>query len=278
METIRNYLETMFSRLPDTPEFFRLKEEMLGNMEEKYQELKAEGKSENEAVGTVIGEFGNIEELLLEMGYDKKGRPLQGGSGGQRNEDFGYEEGYPYLSKEQADQYLSDIRVNDRRTAVGIALILLGCANVVGLSSVLEFFHLEGVLDVLPVLVMFVFMIPGIAVLIFYGHAMDKYRFIKKGWFRLDRNTREMLEEEAFRDKGSASSRVALGVVLCIAGVVPVIGGSFVGGLFWGDPGETLGGGLGSSLLLLFVAMAVMLFITADRQEGYKHLLRGQSF
>lgn len=58
MEAIRNYLETMFLNLPNTPEVYKAKNELWQMMEDKYTELKAEGKSENEAVGTVISEFG----------------------------------------------------------------------------------------------------------------------------------------------------------------------------------------------------------------------------
>ena len=63
METIRNYLSTMFAGLPDTPEVRRAYEELAAMMEDKYTELIAEGRSENEAVGTVISEFGNLEEI-----------------------------------------------------------------------------------------------------------------------------------------------------------------------------------------------------------------------
>lgn len=37
-------------------------------MEDKYNELIAEGKSDNEAVGTVIAEFGNLDEISEELG------------------------------------------------------------------------------------------------------------------------------------------------------------------------------------------------------------------
>ena len=68
METIRNYLDSMFRGLPDTTETRRAKAELLAMMEDKYQELKAEGKTENEAIGTVIAEFGNMEELKDNLG------------------------------------------------------------------------------------------------------------------------------------------------------------------------------------------------------------------
>ncbi|MBQ8053314.1 MAG: hypothetical protein IJ198_05895 [Lachnospiraceae bacterium] len=70
METIRNYLNAMFAGLPDTPEVRRAYEELAAMMEDKYTELTEEGISENEAVGTVISEFGNLEELAQTLGIE----------------------------------------------------------------------------------------------------------------------------------------------------------------------------------------------------------------
>ena len=72
MEAIRNYLETMFLNLPNTPEVYKAKNELWQMMEDKYNELLDEGKNENEAVGTVISEFGNLEELSKELGLEKE--------------------------------------------------------------------------------------------------------------------------------------------------------------------------------------------------------------
>lgn len=72
METIKNYLETMFAKLPNTSEVINAKRELGQMMEDKYNELIADGKSENEAVGTVISEFGNLEELADELGLKKE--------------------------------------------------------------------------------------------------------------------------------------------------------------------------------------------------------------
>lgn len=68
LDTIVGYLNNMFASLPRTEQMYKLKQELLGNMEEKYHELKDDGKSENEAVGIVISEFGNIDELVSELG------------------------------------------------------------------------------------------------------------------------------------------------------------------------------------------------------------------
>jgi hypothetical protein len=68
MESIRSYLENMFLNLPQTPQVLKAKNELFQMMEDKYTELKEEGKTENEAVGTVISEFGNLDELAEELG------------------------------------------------------------------------------------------------------------------------------------------------------------------------------------------------------------------
>ena len=56
METIKNYLEAMFANMPRTADVEKAKAELLQMMEDKYNELISEGRTENEAVGTVISE------------------------------------------------------------------------------------------------------------------------------------------------------------------------------------------------------------------------------
>ena len=76
METIKSYLEAMFAGMPDTPEVRKAKAELLEMMEDKYNELIAEGQSENTAVGTVISEFGNLEDLAEDLGLTKEVQEL----------------------------------------------------------------------------------------------------------------------------------------------------------------------------------------------------------
>ena len=72
METIKNYLDSMFANLPNTASVLRAKEELLQMMEDKYTELIKDGKSENEAVGNVIAEFGNLSELAEALGVEEE--------------------------------------------------------------------------------------------------------------------------------------------------------------------------------------------------------------
>ena len=84
MEAIREYLSNMFMNLPETPQVLRAKAELMEMMEDKYEELIAEGMSEKEAVGTVISEFGNLDELAEELGIGDFMKKRRGTAGEKR--------------------------------------------------------------------------------------------------------------------------------------------------------------------------------------------------
>lgn len=63
MNVIIAYLETMFSAYPQTARLQEAKAELQAMMEDAYTGLIAEGRAENEAVGQVIRDFGNLEEV-----------------------------------------------------------------------------------------------------------------------------------------------------------------------------------------------------------------------
>ena len=65
MDTIKSYLETMFANLPATAEVLKAKDELWGMMEDKYNELISEGKSENEAILTNSQKLSDLTDSLL---------------------------------------------------------------------------------------------------------------------------------------------------------------------------------------------------------------------
>jgi hypothetical protein len=68
MDDIRDYLESVFSKLPQTPEVHRAKDELGQMMEDKYAELLAQGMPEKDAAKATIAEFGNPDEMLESLG------------------------------------------------------------------------------------------------------------------------------------------------------------------------------------------------------------------
>ena len=115
MDTIRNYLNAMFAGLPDTPEVRRAYEELAAMMEDKYTELMEEGLTENEAVGTVISEFGNLEELAQTLGIEDylNGRganaELSGrGANADRSKDSAPEQAVPNHAENASGTYRTE--------------------------------------------------------------------------------------------------------------------------------------------------------------------------
>ena len=127
METIRNYLETMFLKLPNTPEVYKAKNELWQMMEDKYTELKEEGKSENEAVGIVISEFGNLDELANDLGISRfvENQPIPQGK---------------TLSLDQAKSYLADAGKSAYRTALGVMLCVLSVCGPIFFDAFTAFY------------------------------------------------------------------------------------------------------------------------------------------
>ena len=65
MDTINNYVDSVFANLPKTPEMSDQKQAMLTKMQDKYQQLKSEGKSEHEAISAAIAAHGNVDDFTV---------------------------------------------------------------------------------------------------------------------------------------------------------------------------------------------------------------------
>lgn len=72
MKIIKDYIEVLFLQVPITEETKQIKEDLLASAEDHYYGLMEEGKSEKEAIGIVISEFGTIDEILTELNLEKE--------------------------------------------------------------------------------------------------------------------------------------------------------------------------------------------------------------
>lgn len=72
MKVIRDYIEVLFLQVPITEQTKQVKEDLIGNSEDYFQALIDEGKSDKEAIGIVISEFGTIDEILMALGVEQK--------------------------------------------------------------------------------------------------------------------------------------------------------------------------------------------------------------
>lgn len=159
METIRNYLENIFSVLPKNVDIIKLKADMLDSMSEKYNELKADGKSENEAIGIVISEFGNIDEIVKELGIDINE---------QKKSSNAIE-----IDEKTADKYIQYGRKIGLNIGIGVLICILGIIPMV-------VFGIAEKYEAYAFLSMFLIVGIGVAIIIFTALKYKRPEYEKK--------------------------------------------------------------------------------------------------
>ncbi len=246
MNAIRNYLDNMFRNLPNTEEVRRAKTELLEMMEDKYEELIKEGKTENEAVGIVISEFGNLDELAESLGISEAV---------SENPD----ENKPMLSLERVKEYLGMTAQNSILVPLAIGLCIFSPAFVI-LGDMLPFFP-----DSLGVVGMFLAIGIAVGLFIFTGIRKKEYREIYKKECSLSIESAEYVRgvRKSFRTSYGLMS--SFGIGLCILSIVnPIIIGSI----------PFINDSFGAVMFFLFIALGVFLITSANsRMNGYDRLL-----
>lgn len=223
MEAIREYLHNMFLNLPETPQVLRAKAELMEMMEDKYEELMQEGMSEKEAVGTVISEFGNLDELAEELGIDGFVNQEQTQSETRENSttDDTSRQSDSRWGLEEVRRYLSDGRKHARMIAFGVML----CIWSPLLSSVSDGAVEEGYITNILSDAMdgSLFLFVGIAVLLFImaSNCHKRYAKIKHFTINLDEQAVSYLMIRGKKDENKRFVLLCLGVPLCVFSVIP---------------------------------------------------------
>lgn len=68
---IKSYVDGLFSEIPRSGKVTDLKEDLLANMSESYENYIREGKTENEAYSLVISDLKDLDEMLADVQPDK---------------------------------------------------------------------------------------------------------------------------------------------------------------------------------------------------------------
>lgn len=254
METILSYLDNMFLKLPKTVEVQRARAELAAMMEDKYNELLSEGKRENEAVGIVISEFGNLEELSEELGLEEI----------HQAETAGTQSTKKYIHREEAEEYLSSAGKAYKWIAFGV-LLCIWCPIPLVLSG-----SREGITDVSAVFLglvpLFVLIAIAVALFIYHGIKLEKYEFMKKEQLQLDESFLRELRKQKDSETGKFAVSMIAGVSLCILGVVQLL-------VFGSLESDEYVLGMSAAILLFLVGIAVVCFIIAGTRRQCLNIL-----
>lgn len=207
METIKNYLETMFANMPNTEAVLKAKSELLQMMEDKYNELIGEGESENSAVGTVISEFGNLEEIADELGLSE-----------EINQKKEMEDSRPrrMISLEEAKEYLAAEAKSGLMIAFGVLLCILSVDGVM----ISEFAKMN---EVVGIAVMFALIAVAVGIFVYNGVLHAKWDYVKKEACQIDLTTANFVRTEKDRYASTHALRLTVGIVLCVVCWLPTV-------------------------------------------------------
>lgn len=258
MDTIKIYLDNLFSSLPHNDTVLKTKRELLMAMEDKYHTLRNEGKTEYEAVGAVISQFSNIGEIVNDLSA-------------QRNIS---DPNLPLLKEDEVNAYISTNRNTGLLIGLGVFLVISGVSLLVllagmgesGLFSSSEINEQGGVFGLIA---MFLFIAIGVGLFIFSGIQMERFKYLEKG-FVLPDHIREEISRKHDKQTASFTAAIIIGVGLCILAPVPVLLTVVIAGF------ESY---VAVALLLLIIAIAVFLFIKAGTaRESYQRLLQIEDY
>lgn len=258
METIRLYIDNMFLGIEETTRVKVAKAELLAMMEDKYHELKDQGLNENEAVGQVISEFGNLEELAEDLGLEKE----LGGKNKQAVVVDYIDEGK--VSDTEVDNFLADRKKLAPRIALGVALIIL---SPIAIMFVGRYTELSDLGDNSPILLFGLIpllLIIGVAVfmLIFAGMSLSNWEYLEKQMNVLSPSKTREIKAQREHNKRGFAVKISSAVALIIVGVILVIIAGFLEDM---NPYLPL---IGVTCILICVALAVAIFITAGMHSS----------
>lgn len=252
MEAIRNYLESMFQNLPNTPEVQHAKSELWQMMEDKYAELISEGKSENEAVGTVISEFGNLDEISEVLGI--RGVVRQPELHINRR----------IVSLEDVKQFLSDSSKQAVQIALGVLLCITSVIGPIFFDAVLAPVYLGGVS-------LFVFIAIAVGLFVHPAIIMKRWDFLTQEPCSIDFATTKYVRDQKEHYRTTYALLLTIGVTLCVISFVPTIIFDEINPKIWRFDFSDIG----ACLLFLLVGIGVFMIILGCRvNSSFSFLLR----
>lgn len=263
METIKNYLDNMFSGIVQTDEMIQLKNEIYANMSEKYQDLKAEGKSENEAIGEVISEFGNIDELM--EAYQMS-----------RTASQPHPTDLPEVTLAEAEAYIAVKKKIGALIGGGVFLCLLGVIALIATSMIIEFGNLQVELQFEPTILGVVFLLILVAAavgLFIYGGTLEAPYEYLQSFFYMDESVRAQIEEDKRGFQPVFTVFLVIGVALCVMSPIPILLTQVV------KTASDVPVMVGVCILLLMVGAGTFLFICfGNVQDAYSKLLELEDY
>lgn len=284
MNVITAYLETMFGAYPKTTRLLEAKAELHAMMEDAYHGYLAQGMSENEAVGRVITEFGNLDELAPVLGISAEIAPSGSGLEGTG--------GAPVASsappapavrkvpapapvtQEEAERYAEARRRSEPRLALAIAMFVVSPAPLIALATL----GAGGVIGVgqdaaamIGLACLLVVVLVAVLMVVRRAGELAPYHRLATGEFTRSPGVDRWAEQLAAEAAPRRSTALQVAVALWILAVTPVLGVSLLA------PPSVSNAWIGVAVaaMLVIVAVGLLIFLPANWAASVAETLSG---
>lgn len=202
-DKLRRYMDSLFEDAPNTKQAVELKEEILQNTLERYQDLLAEGKSEEAAFNIAVAGIGDVTELLQSLkNTDSTAAPNEASAG---NSNSGYYNGYGQrYSREEIEKSKSRSAL---LTTIAIMLYILCVVPCILLAE-------TSYADTLAPCLMFVMIAIATGLLIYNGKTKIRYHKSQDTMVEDFKEWKEAKSERTSLRKSLSSALWSLGVVV----------------------------------------------------------------
>lgn len=284
MNVIIAYLDTMFSAYPQTTRLLEAKAELQTMMEDAYSGFIAEGVSENEAVGRVITEFGNLDELAPVLGITGDLAPsalaTPGADAGTpamaADSTKASTPAPPAVTLEQAKGFADAHERTRFRLGTAVALFVLSPIPLITLptladSGIAPF--TANVASLIGLLSLFVLVATGVMMLIGVSREFSPYSAVRDGKFTRNPVVSIWADELAQQHDRARIRALQVAILLWILSPAPVLFGSLIP---QGSEQQGLWSVLGVAGLLIMVAAGLLTLLPANWANSVAEAL-GQS-
>ncbi len=297
MDVINAYLETMFSPYPQTPRLLEAKEELRGMMEDAYNEAASSGRSHNEAVGQVITDFGNLNELAPVLGIAAEilppGQPSQPEHPHQSAPSHQSEgnpwathsvpapvptepnrQHYPTVTLQEAMAF-SQARYTTRSLlAYAVALFVISPSFLIALAVLGEnpsFGISEDVGSFIGLVILLAIVAVGVAVILRRSRELASFSHISEGHFEPNPAVTAWADEQRHQHERARQRALQISIALWILAAIPTLASGLLSDSVatWGDQLP----GIGVPLTLVIVALGLVIFLPANWASSVYGLL-----
>lgn len=213
METITTYVNNMFRGLPDSANVRKAKKELMAMMEDKYDSLIAQNVSENEAIGRVISEFGNIDDIAeqLEIKEEISKREII------------------KITMEDVKKFFKKSREYYTNMAFAVAMFIISPVPI------FIMIYLQGKMPghmlnlteenstVIGTILCICIVALGVFKLVYNSHKLDDFEKYEYTDIDMDETVKNYLNKESLYIREKNTGIIALSVVMYVISVIPII-------------------------------------------------------